>query len=272
MSNLKKVAIEAALKAGAYQMKRKGHIKEISYKGAINIVTDVDKKSEKMIISHIKKNFKGHGFIAEESEPVLNDADYIWIIDPLDGTTNYSQELPVYCVSIGLQYKGEVILGVVYAPELNELFYAQKGKGAFLNNKRIKVSDEKKLNKSFLATGFAYDVRKTKLDNIDNFECFVKKSLAVRRLGSAAIDMCYVGCGRFDGYWERNLQPWDAAAGLLIINEAGGNVSLYNGKKYLLGSKEILCSNGKIHNAMGRILTKNAKKTGVVKKMNYIME
>ncbi|MDD4203101.1 MAG: inositol monophosphatase family protein, partial [Candidatus Omnitrophica bacterium] len=216
-NQIKKVAMEAALKAGAYQQKRRGHIKEITYKGAINIVTDVDKSCEKMIIKHILTNFNDHGILAEESDPRAENAEYKWIIDPIDGTTNYAQGLPIYCVSIGVEYKSEMIVGVVYAPDLGEMFYAVKGKGAFLNKKRIFVSKKAELDNSFLVTGFAYDVRSAKLDNIDNFEILIKRTLAVRRLGSAAIDMSYVACGRFDGFWEKGLQPWDAAAGMLIV-------------------------------------------------------
>lgn len=243
-------AITAALKAGSYAKKRKGRIRKISYKGEINLVTDVDKTCEDIIVSAIQKNFPCHGILSEEGYGSLSHAEYRWIIDPLDGTTNYSRALPIYCVSIALEFRGKIIAGVVYDPEREELFRAEAGRGAFLNKKRIFVSNTRSLKDGFFVTGFAYDVKTSKFDNIDYFRKFIKRSLAVRRLGAAALDLSYVACGRFDGFWEMNLHPWDSAAGMLIVQEAGGKVTKFDNAAYSCYDREILATNANIHKKM----------------------
>lgn len=249
-----KTALETARKAGRYAKKRKGSIKSITFKGSINLVTDVDKSCENIIISGIKKDFPSHGILSEESNPTTNSSPYKWIIDPLDGTTNYSKGLPIYSVSVALEYRGRIIAGAVYDPERDEMFYAERGKGAFCNKKRIHVSKEKKLSNAFLVTGFSYNVQTTDFDNVKYFKAFLKRTLAVRRLGSAALDLSYVAGGRFDGFWELNLHPWDTAAGSLIVEEAGGKITRYDGKKFSCYDKEMLASNAHIHNPMLQII------------------
>ncbi len=250
----KKTAIAAAKTTGLFLKKNIDKAHRIEFKGAIDIVTEMDTKAENLIIKTLKNTFPDHGILTEESQEQKTNSEYRWIIDPLDGTTNYSHGFPVFCVSIALEKNGEIILGVVYNPMLNELFTAEKGKGAYLNNKKIKVSDIKELTKSLLATGFPYDVRTSEQNNIANFARFAVKAQAIRRAGSAALDMCYVACGRFDGFWELKLKPWDTAAAMLIINEAGGMVTDFKGNPFSFYSGETLASNGLIHAEMIDIL------------------
>jgi len=256
MENIKFIdlAIDAAVKAGNYAKKRKGSIKKISYKGDINLVTDVDKKCEELIVNLIKKYNPTHRILSEEGYRDRATAGYRWIIDPLDGTTNFAHGLPVYSVSIALEENGKIVVGVVYNPEAGELFTSEVNKGARLNNKKIHVSKINKLDKALLATGFAYDIKHTAKDNVLYFTKFLKIAQAVRRLSSAALDLCYVACGRFDGFWEMNLHPWDSAAAMLIVNEAGGRVTTFNNSTYTPFDKEILATNSKIHDEMVKIL------------------
>ena len=254
MDNFLKTAIEAAQEAGKIQLERRGHPGKIDYKRRINLVTDVDLLCEKRIIEVIKDNYPDHSVLAEERGETVTDSDYKWIIDPIDGTTNFAHDFPFYCTSIALEINGDIKMGVVYLPVLDELFTAQKGKGAFLNNKKIHVSKTGSLRVSMLATGFAYDVHETDMDNVNHFANFLKQARAIRRPGSAAIDLCYVAIGRFDGFWELNLQPWDVAAGVLLIKEAGGKVTSMAGENYSVYSNNILASNGLIHKDMVKIL------------------
>ncbi|OIO81450.1 MAG: inositol monophosphatase [Candidatus Omnitrophica bacterium CG12_big_fil_rev_8_21_14_0_65_43_15] len=254
-----KVAKEAAQKAGKYMIKRMGNYGRVSYKSnnTINLVTEVDKKSEEIIIKHIRRSFPEHDFLAEESGASRSKrSGYKWIIDPIDGTTNYAHSLGIFCASIGLEKNGQVIAGVVHDPSRDELFCAEKNKGAYLNNKRIHVSAVNNISESMLVTGFAYNIKEAKYTNIENFKNFLLASQAVRRLGSAAIDLCYVACGRFDGFWEVGLNPWDTAAGSLIAEEAGAELADFKGSKYSIYDKQILASNGKIHKQMLKILKK----------------
>ena len=254
-SQFKKVAINAALKAGGYIRKNIGRAKDVHYKGEINIVTDIDKKAENIIINTIKHAYPSHNFLAEEGTYAKKDSKFTWVIDPLDGTTNFLHGFPVFCVSIALEHKGKPLVGVVYDPTRNELFYAEKGRGAFLNKKKVHVSGIANIKRALLATGFAYNVKSAKDDNISRFARFIKASQAVRRAGSAALDLCYIASGRFDGFWELGLHPWDAAAALLIVQEAGGKVTRFDGSKYSIYDKEILASNSKIHSQMTKILS-----------------
>jgi len=255
MSLYKKIATQAALKSGICIKKSLGKIKKISYKGRINLVTDVDKKAEGIIIKKILSAFPDHSILSEEIGSKKGTSDCKWIIDPLDGTTNFARSFPFFCVSIALEKKGKVILGVIYDPLRDELFFAEEKKGAYLNKKRISVSKTKKLSKAFLATGFAYGIKEAKDNNIRNFKNFLMRSLAIRRAGSAALDFCYVACGRFDGFWEVGLHPWDCAAGTLIIKEAGGAVTKFDGSDYSHYNEYVLASNGLIHKQMVRVLT-----------------
>ncbi|MBN1504454.1 MAG: inositol monophosphatase [Candidatus Eisenbacteria bacterium] len=228
--------------------------KRVAYKGRVNLVTQVDTRSERAIMSYLGKRFPGHAFLAEESGSSARTSEFLWIIDPLDGTTNYAHGYRSYCVSIALSVGGTVVLGVVYDPNLDELFSAVEGRGARLNGKRISVSATASLSRSLLATGFPYDVRESRNNNLDHFSNFALRSQAVRRAGSAALDLCHTACGRFDGYWELKLGPWDVAAGSLMVVEAGGRVSDFKGGRFDIRMKELLASNGRIHGQMLDVL------------------
>ncbi len=209
----------------------------------IDLVTEVDELSEKYILSSIKENYPLHGILSEESGKSDIGSDYLWIIDPLDGTTNYAQGLPIFATSIALKYKGETILGVVYSPIVDQLFVASKGNGAYLNGDKISVGTKRELNKSVLATGFPYDRAATEDNNANYFAHFVPKVRGLRRMGAAAYDLANVAAGSLDGYWEINLSPWDIAAGQLIVEEAGGQVIFLNEKRgiSLVAGNEIIC-------------------------------
>jgi myo-inositol-1(or 4)-monophosphatase len=255
MDELLEIAVAAAKEAGKIQMEYLGKDLDIAYKGEVNIVTKVDKLCERRIISLIQERYPDHDFLAEEERTSREHSkEYRWIIDPLDGTTNYAHSYRFFCTSIALEKGSEVILGVVYAPVTKELFHAEKGKGAFLNGERIKVSNIAELSKSLLCTGFPYDIRESKNNNIDYFNRLILKSQAVRRDGAAALDLCYVACGRFDGFWELKLQPWDVAAGSLIINEAGGVVTNFKNEELNIFKDDIVASNGLIHDDIVNVL------------------
>ncbi|MDA3792770.1 MAG: inositol monophosphatase family protein [Elusimicrobia bacterium] len=248
------VAKKAAKEAGKLLLKNFAGPREISYKGRINLVTKMDTESEKLIVNIIRKNFPGHSILAEEGEYENIEGKFRWVIDPLDGTSNYAHGFGFFCVSIALQNpEGQIIAGAVYAPYLNEFYMASKGAGAFLNGKDIKVSEIKSLERSMLATGFPYDIAESR-GNIDNFNKFLLKTQAVRRPGAAALDLCSVAAGKFDGFWEMELNPWDTAAGVLIVTEAGGKVTDFDGGKYSIYDNKILVSNGIIHNEMQEML------------------
>jgi myo-inositol-1(or 4)-monophosphatase len=250
------VAVEAARAAGRILKERADSIGKIQYKGEIDPVTEVDLLCEQEVIVRIKKAFPGHAFLAEESGATAGNADHLWIIDPLDGTVNYAHGYPCYCVSIGYQHKGEVVVGVVYNPCLDELFVAGKGQGATLNGNPISVSTTTDLKQSLLATGFPYDINESSDNNLDHFQNFIKACQAIRRPGSAAMDLCYTAMGRFEGFWELKLHPWDYAAGWLMIEEAGGQVTRFDGSPFQIGDRSILTSNGHIHQAMIDVLMK----------------
>jgi len=190
----------------------------------VDLVTEIDKLSEKKIIEKINNNFPGHSILAEEGGSVTKESPYTWIIDPLDGTNNYANGYPMYCVSIALEYKKEIVLGVVFVPELDQLFWATKDNGSYLNGKRLKVSQKDDLDQALLATGFPYDKLTSKYNNMDHFHKMVMKARGIRRSGSAAFDLSSVAAGSLDGFWEFKLKPWDIAAAKLFIKEAGGKV------------------------------------------------
>ncbi|NWF91897.1 MAG: inositol monophosphatase [Syntrophaceae bacterium] len=248
------VAVAAAKEAGRIQMEHYGHSHSVEYKGEIDLVTMVDKLCDRTIRERIRDSFPEHDLLTEESSFERRGSPWRWIIDPLDGTTNYVHGFPCFCVSIALEIEGEVRLGVVYNPILDELFYAERGKGAHLNGKRISVSSEDQLDRSFLCTGFPYDVRENGDFYLRYFREFMMKSLAIRRPGSAAIDLCYLAAGRFDGFWELKLHPWDVAAASLIVLEAGGKVTDFRGGPFSIYSREILASNALIHEEMLQVI------------------
>lgn len=248
------IATSIAKKVGDYQRAQLHEGFRIEYKSSVNLVTEVDKKSEAMIVQAIRDQFPHHDIMAEEGGADRKDSPYKWIIDPLDGTTNYAHGYPFFATSIALENQGQVIGGVVYDPMRDELFQAFQGEGAFLNRQPIRVSEINKLEKALMATGFAYNHREAKENNYDHFIHMMHKAQAVRRDGTAALDMCYVACGRYDGFWELNLFPWDTAAGLIIALEAGAKVSRFNGKSYTIYEKDILLSNDKIHKELLAVL------------------
>ncbi len=222
----------------------------IDFKGEVNIVTEVDRMSEKLLIHRIQRKFYRHDILTEESAGCRYGSDFRWIIDPLDGTTNYAHGYPVFCVSVALEVTSEICIGVIYNPVLDEMFTSIKGHCAFLNGRQICVSKMDELSRSLLATGFPYDIRESEENNINYFIGMAKKAQAIRRAGSAALDLAYVAAGRFDGFWELKLMPWDTAAGWLMVKEAGGAVTDLLGNPYGLTSGYILASNGKIHEAL----------------------
>lgn len=250
-------AIETARDAGQILLEKYGRKIRVSKKGDINLVTEADLASEEMIIERIKSYHPKHSILAEEAGNAVvigGENTWKWIIDPLDGTTNFAHGYPCFCVTLALEHAGEIVLGVTFDPTRNELFAAERGGGASLNGKPIRVSETELLAEALIVTGFPYDFKRR-----DNFARhltrFLMESRGVRRDGSAAIDMAYVACGRYDGFWEEGLNPWDMAAGLLLIEEAGGHVTGYDNSKFDIYRPPILASNGLIHDQMSKILT-----------------
>lgn len=246
--------VELVRRVGGYLFEQIGRQKRIRYKGEVDLVTQFDRKSQDMIIRALRKEYPDYGILSEEDMTRRIEAVVKWIVDPLDGTTNFAHNLPIWSISIALEVDGEVVLGVVYDPTRKELFSAVKNSGAFLNKKRIRVSRIRKLEHALLVTGFPYDIRRTRKNNLSNFSKFARQAQAVRRLGSAALDLCYTACGRFDGYWELKLSPWDQAAGSLILKEAEGKITDFKGRPFDIYGDEVLATNGFIHKQMMRVL------------------
>ena len=255
-NSFKKDACRIVLKAGKYLKENSKKIKSIAFKGSINLVTNVDHEVEGMLIGSLRKAFPETGFLSEEIGEIKANSDLKWVIDPIDGTTNFAHGFPFYAISVALEKDKKPILGIVYDPVRQELFCAERGRGAFLNGEPIKVSMQKDLKKALLMTGFSYKLGKSMESNLVHFRNFLISSQAVRRAGSASLDLCCVACGRLDGFWELDLNPWDTAAACLIVKEAGGEVTTFSGKPYSHYLKEILASNGKIHRQMSKILSK----------------
>ena len=247
-----KTTLLNAVKAGAAELSRffnKSFI--VSNKEGINnLVTEADHASEKAILDVIYKEFPDHHILSEEAGEIIQDSNYKWIIDPIDGTVNFAHSIPLCCVSIALEYKGEIILASVYNPIMNELFFAEKGKGATLNDKPIRVSKKQNVVNACLVTGFPYTYLDMPNGPLQIFEKLIRKGIPVRRLGSAATDLCWVAAGRFDGFYEHKLQAWDSAGGYLIVEEAGGKVTDFNGSKFSPYQPHILATNGDIHEEM----------------------
>lgn len=248
------VGMAAAHESGQILKSFFGRDLNIEKKGAIDLVTQADLASEKAIIETIRKHFPDHGILAEESGLKEGVRDYQWIIDPLDGTTNFAHRLPLFSVSIALSIKGKISFGVVFNPISEELFSAVSGEGAKLNGRKIAVSETAVVSESLLVTGFPYN-HKELIDILQyRFNRCLSASQGLRRLGSAAMDLCYVACGRFDGFWEQNLKPWDTAAGYLIAKEAGAVSTDFSNQPFAIDKKEILTTNGKIHKEMLSLL------------------
>jgi myo-inositol-1(or 4)-monophosphatase len=246
----REVAVEAARRAGALLRAHAGAARAISTKSSpINLVTEIDRQAEALIIECIRARFPEHAVLGEEGGP-QGGGTHRWIIDPIDGTTNFVHGVPLFSVSIGLEVEGEIRIGVVYDPSLDECFVAERGGGAYLGDRRLAVSTTASLASSLLATGFPYDVRETADNNLAEYAAFTRQNRSVRELGSAAITLAWVAAGRLDGYWELVLGPWDVAAGWLLIEEAGGRVTNLTGGPLDLGSPAVVASNGRIHAAM----------------------
>ena len=249
-------AIETARDAGHILLEKFGRKINISKKGDINLVTEADLASEALIIERIKSYHPKHSILAEEAGNAVvvgGESTWKWIVDPLDGTTNFAHGYPCFCVTVALEHQGEIVLGVTFDPTRSEMFSAERGRGASLNGKPARVSDTEALSESLIVTGFPYDFKRRE-DFARHLTQFLIESRGVRRDGSAAIDMAYVACGRFDGFWEEGLNPWDMAAGLLLIEEAGGQVTGYHGSKFDIYQPPIVASNGLIHGQMLDVL------------------
>jgi myo-inositol-1(or 4)-monophosphatase len=252
------VAREAALEAGKFLKYNLGKVKHIERKlgQETNLVTEIDKQSEALIIKKIKQHYPSHDILAEESGDHKTHSEYRWIIDPLDGTTNFTHGLPIFCVSIGVELNGSIVAGAIYDPSADEMYTAEKGNGAYLNGKRIHVSSIDTLINSLLVTGFPYNVKENPGRVVEHFVNLLKEGQGVRRLGSAALDLAYVAAGRLDGFWEVFLNPWDKAAGILLVQEAGGTVTDFKNNAASTYDQNTLATNGIIHQQMIAVLSK----------------
>jgi myo-inositol-1(or 4)-monophosphatase len=242
-------ALEAAEEAGRVLMTYLGR-PAVEHKGPVDLVTDADRASAQLLVEHLGRLLPEASILAEEGSGIERSRDLRWIVDPLDGTTNFAHGYPVFCVSIALEREGKCVLGVVHDPTRNDFFSTVKGEGARLNSDAIYVSNTKSIADALLVTGFPYDVHTTARDNLAQFHHFIKKSRAVRRDGSAALNLCYLAAGRFDGFWEEGLAPWDVAAGALLVMEAGGAVSGYGGEDPDIRAGHVVASNRLLHEAM----------------------
>jgi myo-inositol-1(or 4)-monophosphatase len=250
-----KVAEIAAREAGHILRENLGKVKEVCYKGKHSLVTEVDRLSENLIVSIIRSHFPLHDFFAEEAGRVGNKSSHVWIIDPLDGTTNYAHTYRCFAISIALEIDEIIKMGIVYDPIREEFFSAELGQGAYLNSNLLEVSKAGFLEESLLCTGFTHENEWMVDENLRHFENFIRRSQAVRRDGSAALDLCYVASGRYDGFWELGLHSWDTAAGSLIVKEAGGKITDFSGKEFNIYGNETLATNGLIHDEMIKILS-----------------
>ncbi len=248
------IAKETIFRAGKILRENYGKKLNVKFKGEVDLVTEVDHKSERSIVTMINSTFPDHQIIGEEGTDIESTSQYRWFIDPLDGTTNYAHGFPCFAISIAVEDSGRIVVGVVYDPLRDECFTAIEGKGAYLNDQPISVSDTDRLEKALLATGFPYERKKAVDKYIQPFRNFLLHAQEIRRAGAASIDLCYVAAGRLDGFWESKLHPWDIAAGALIVREAGGKMSDFKGNQFSIYGEETLASNGKIHEEMVGVL------------------
>jgi len=251
---MKKIVLQAARAGGQILMKKFGTVLTIEHKGVVDLVTDADRAAEEAIVAEIRGIFPRHNILAEEADYGKTNSRYCWIIDPLDGTTNFAHGFPWFAVSIAMAVEDEVVMGAVFNPFTDEMFFAEKGCGASLNDILIRVSSTAKLEDSLLATGFPYDRKSSPANNYDHFINFQNQAQACRRAGVASLDLANTAAGRLDGYWEMKLKPWDVAAGALIVQEAGGTVSDFCGGPFDHYGMEVLASNGRIHQQMQDVL------------------
>ena len=255
LEDIKNTGIKAAYGSADILRSHLGKLGNIQKKGPKDLVTEADIESEKQIIETIRKKFPDHDILAEESgSSIHGDAEYQWVIDPLDGTTNFAHQVPFFSVSIAFAVSGEIQVGIVLNPVSGELFTAVKHNGAQLNGHTINVSSCQSISESLLVTGFPYDVKQDSRPYMVRFENMLNAAIGIRRLGSAALDLCYVACGRFDGFWEEHLHPWDTAAGVLIAEEAGARITDFLGNSYTIDKPEILATNGHIHDDVRKLL------------------
>jgi myo-inositol-1(or 4)-monophosphatase len=254
MSNYLDIASTVARQAGAIVREGYSQAVTITHKGALDLVTETDKRSEALILGSLRDAFPGHAVNAEESGRAAGD-EYEWLVDPLDGTTNFAHKFPVFSISIALTFRRRLNMGVVYDPLRDELFAAEAGQGARLNDAPIRVSATAALDQALLSTGFPYDVRTNPNNNLAEFARFELLAQGVRRAGSAALDCSWLAAGRLDGYWELRLNPWDIGAGALIVREAGGRVTTYSGDEDFLGKESVVASNGRLHEEMMKVLS-----------------
>ena len=236
-----------------------GRVRDVQFKGAIDLITEYDHRSEALIVNRLRAAYPAHRLYAEESGRDAAGSEYEWLIDPLDGTVNFAHGVPFFAVSLALTHRGQLQVGVVYDPLRDELFSAELGGGATLNGERIRVSGETELGRALLTTGFPYDVRTSPVNNFAEFIAFQTRSQGVRRPGSAALDCCYVAAGRFDGYWEYKMQPYDIGAGALLVQEAGGRVTTVAGDPNFLGVPSVVASNGHLHEQILEVLRETGK-------------
>ena len=251
---LRSVAVTAATRAGKLLLEELGRARQVTKKSEVDLVTEMDRRAEALIAELLRSAFPDHSILAEEGTRVEGRAPYRWLIDPLDGTTNYAHGLPAFAVAIALEREGVPLLGVAYDPSREELFVAERGRGAYLGGEPIRVSRSPSLNESLLATGFPYDIRENPRNNLAEYAAFSLRCQGVRRLGSAVLDLCYVAAGRLDGFWELRLGPWDVAAGALMVEEAGGRITDLAGGPFSIAQQQIVASNGRIHREMIELL------------------
>lgn len=254
LDQYRSVAVAVATRAGKLLLEEQGKIRQVTKKGEVDLVTEMDWRAETLIAEALRSAFPDHSILAEEGTRVEGPAPYRWLIDPLDGTTNYAHGFPVFCVAIALTREGVPVLGVAYDPSRDELFVAEQGRGASLNGDPIHVSDSASLNESLLATGFPHDIRENPRNNLAEYAAFSLRCRGVRRLGSAVLDLCYVAAGRLDGFWELRLGPWDVAAGALMVEEAGGRITDLEGGPFSIDKQQIVASNGRFHEEMVELL------------------
>jgi len=255
LDEVKRTGVAAAFKGAGVLLSRFGRIEKIRHKGTNDLVTEADTGAEQAIIDSIRSRFPEHGFLAEESGLDHGSSGDRWIIDPLDGTTNYAHRLEIFSISVAFARDEKILVGVVLDPIGEELFTAVHDRGAFLNGRPISVSEAGPVSESLLVTGFPYDIRSCSDPIIVRFIRCLEAAQGMRRLGSAALDLCYVACGRFEGFWESRLKPWDTAAGILIAREAGGRVTDFSNQDYRLQSGQLLATNGRIHEEMVSLLS-----------------
>ena len=248
------IGVEAVRRGAAVLKSSYGRATGIVHKGKLDLVTDVDRRAEEVVVYFLQQASPQCGILAEEQNEIAGNGTERWILDPLDGTTNFAHGYPFFCVSLALEQAGQTIWGAVLDPLRDELFSASLGRGALCNGESVRPSATGELDQAMLCTGFPYDVHDSDVDNLDHFARLIKKARAIRRDGAAALDLCYVAAGRFDGFWEMKLKPWDMAAGALIVTEAGGRISDFDGRKLCLDSGAVLATNGRLHDAIADIL------------------